>query len=133
VNLKLFNQSSAKKLLFVLRDFTDKGNNFEMIKKMLDTDVTNIWAQIYKPEQYADSKPSDFFHFEYCMLPHKVYMEEQFVEQCKILRGRFDAKAENSLFPQGDDANNIPIDGLCCFIDKTWEKIKTQKELNLPD
>ena len=31
VNLKLFGQSSAKKLLFVLRDFDDRGNNFERI------------------------------------------------------------------------------------------------------
>ena len=32
VNLKLFGQSSAKKLLFVLRDFDDRGNNFERIR-----------------------------------------------------------------------------------------------------
>lgn len=25
------------------------------------------------------------------------------------------------------------MDGLAIFIDKTWEKIRTQKELNLPD
>lgn len=25
------------------------------------------------------------------------------------------------------------MDGLSCFIDKTWDKIKSQKELNLPD
>lgn len=25
------------------------------------------------------------------------------------------------------------MDGLSIFIDKTWEKIRTQKELNLPD
>jgi Root hair defective 3 GTP-binding protein (RHD3) len=25
------------------------------------------------------------------------------------------------------------MDGLALFIDKTWEKIKSQKELNLPD
>ena len=25
------------------------------------------------------------------------------------------------------------MDGLSLFIDKTWEKIRTQKELNLPD
>lgn len=31
VNLKLFDQKSSKKLLFVLRDFDDRGNNFERI------------------------------------------------------------------------------------------------------
>ena len=36
VNLKLFGQSSAKKLLFVLRDFDDRGNNFERIKGIID-------------------------------------------------------------------------------------------------
>lgn len=32
VNLKLFGQSSAKRLLFVIRDFDDRGNNFARIK-----------------------------------------------------------------------------------------------------
>jgi len=73
VNMKLFNQQSAKKLLFVLRDFDDRGNNFEMITHMLNNDVNNIWSQIYKPEQYKESKPTDFFQFEYCMLPHKQF------------------------------------------------------------
>eukprot|EP00350_Pseudokeronopsis_sp_OXSARD2_P011447 CAMPEP_0170566372 /NCGR_PEP_ID=MMETSP0211-20121228/79796_1 /TAXON_ID=311385 /ORGANISM="Pseudokeronopsis sp., Strain OXSARD2" /LENGTH=71 /DNA_ID=CAMNT_0010887525 /DNA_START=440 /DNA_END=655 /DNA_ORIENTATION=+ len=71
--MKLFNQQSAKKLLFVLRDFDDRGNNFEMITHMLNNDVNNIWSQIYKPEQYKESKPTDFFQFEYCMLPHKQF------------------------------------------------------------
>ncbi len=29
--------------------------------------------------------------------------------------------------------DRVPIDGLALFIDKTWEKIRLQKELNLPD
>lgn len=36
VNLKLFGQSSAKKLLFVFRDFDDRGNNFERIRAIID-------------------------------------------------------------------------------------------------
>ncbi len=75
VNLKLFGQQSAKKLLFVLRDFDDRGNNAENIKNILDQDVKNIWKEIYKSEEFADSKPSDFFDFEYYMLPHKIYQE----------------------------------------------------------
>ena len=50
VNLKLFGQSSAKKLLFVLRDFDDRGNNFDRIRTIIDTDINNIWNEIYKPE-----------------------------------------------------------------------------------
>jgi hypothetical protein len=61
VNLKLFDQKSSKKLLFVLRDFDDRGNNFDRIKGILEGDLKKIWAEIYKPEKYANSAPTDFF------------------------------------------------------------------------
>jgi hypothetical protein len=54
-NLKLFGQSSAKKLLFVLRDFDDRGNNREKIQAAINKDITNLWAEIYKPEKFKDS------------------------------------------------------------------------------
>jgi hypothetical protein len=38
--------------------------------------VNNIWNEIYKPEQFKNSKPTDFFHFEFAMLPHKIYQED---------------------------------------------------------
>lgn len=69
-----------------------------MIKQMLDNDVNKIWGEIYKPEQYVNSKPTDFFNFEYCMLPHKQFMEEQFIEKCKDLRARFDPNSPQALF-----------------------------------
>lgn len=31
------------------------------------------------------------------------------------------------------DEKNVPIDGLSIFIDQTWQVIRDQKELNLPD
>lgn len=61
VNLKLFDQKSSKKLLFVLRDFVDKGNNFDRIRETLENDLNKIWGEIYKPDKFANSKPSDFF------------------------------------------------------------------------
>ena len=54
VNLKLFDQHSSKKLLFVLRDY-DNRVPFEQIKAMIDQDLRQIWSEIYKPEQYANS------------------------------------------------------------------------------
>jgi hypothetical protein len=86
VNLKLFNQHSSKRLLFVLRDFDDRGNNFERIKGIIDQDVTNIWKDIYKPDEYKDSKPEDFFAFEFSLLPHKQFEEEKFYSEAKALR-----------------------------------------------
>ena len=78
VNLKLFDQKSSKKLLFVLRDFDGRGNNFQRIQKILESDLDKIWTEIYKPDKFANSKPSDFFKFEYCMLPHKQWEEAGF-------------------------------------------------------
>jgi len=66
------------------------------------------------------------------MIPHKIYEEEKFVEKCKELRTRFDVGQANTLFPSLE-SKNVPMDGLAIFIDNTWEKIRTQKELNLPD
>lgn len=37
------------------------------------------------------------------------------------------------MFPVGAGPKNTPMDGLAIFIETTWEKIRTQKELNLPD
>ena len=35
-----------------------------------------IWAKIFKPDQYKDKKAEDFFDFDFCMLPHKIFQEE---------------------------------------------------------
>ena len=124
MNLKLFDQHSSKKLLFVLRDFDNRGNNFEKIIAILENDIRTIWAKIYKPKQYEHSQPKDFFDFEYAVLPHKVFEEEKFVSECKELRSRFSREHEKNLFPKSGE-KNTPIDGLPAFIMTTWEKIKS--------
>ena len=72
VNLKLFDQSASKKLLFVLRDY-DNRIEFQKIMNMLDKDLNKIWSEIYKPEKYAGSTPQDFFKFEFACLPNKIF------------------------------------------------------------
>ena len=98
MNLKLFDQKSSKKLLFVLRDFDDRGNNAARIQGILESDLNRIWSEIYKPEKFANSKPSDFFQFEYCMMPHKQFEEENFFKAAQDLKSRFSVNANNSLF-----------------------------------
>ena len=87
---------------------------------------------MYKPEEYKDSNPNDFFQFEFCLMPHKLLQKEMFVDKAKELRSRFSVGQENSLFPE-TGAKNVPLDGLSFFIERTWDDIKNQKELNLPD
>lgn len=67
------------------------------------------------------------------MLPHKLYQEDLFIEKCKQLRSRFDDTQEDSLFPKVEVGKSIPLDGLSIYIENTWDKIRNQKELNLPD
>jgi hypothetical protein len=88
VNLKLFDQKSAKTLLFVLRDF-DKRDNAERIKIILENDIRRIWSEIFKPDKFRDSQPEQFFKFEFFMMPHKNFEEEKFLEKAAELRDRF--------------------------------------------
>jgi hypothetical protein len=62
----------------VLRDFDNRGNNFQKIKTIIDQDVANIWRDIYKPDQFKNSKPEEFFAFDYFTLPHMQFEEEEF-------------------------------------------------------
>lgn len=66
------------------------------------------------------------------MLPHKVFQEEQFNIKVDELKNRFNKSAEDNVFPKGEN-KNLPLDGLQIFIDQTWDVIRNQKELNLPD
>lgn len=73
VNLRLFDQKQTKKLLFVLRDFSEKDDNFERIKSTLETDMLKIWSEINKPEKHLNSTLAEFFTFDYCALPSPKY------------------------------------------------------------
>lgn len=81
-NLKLFGQQPKKKLLFVIRDFQDRGKNRESTANRLLADIKTIWSEIYKPDNFRDNKAEDFFEFEFAMLPNKVYEEDKFIEKC---------------------------------------------------
>ena len=97
VNLKLFDQHSSKKLLFVLRDY-DMRIKFDTIKEMIDKDLNQIWSEIYKPDRYADSSPADFFQFEFAMMPHKIFQPDDFVTKASELKGRFSVSSSETLF-----------------------------------
>ena len=53
------------------------------------------------------------------------------MEKAIILKGRFGLDDPKSFFLT--KSSNVPMDGLSIFLEKTWEVIKNQKELNLPD
>jgi hypothetical protein len=98
---------------------------------IMEKDIQGIWRDIYKPDKFKNSKPTDLFDFEYMTLPHKLYEEKKFMEEVMVLKDRFTVGKENTVFPKAD-SRNIPIDGLAFFVEKTWDVIRNQKELNLP-
>lgn len=130
-NLKLFGQQASKRLLFVIRDFDDRGDNRERTKEQLGNDIKRIWSEIHKPEQFKDKQITDFFDFDFEMMPHKKYEEQKFMEKVGLLKQRFSVGNSNSLFAK--QTADVPIDGLCVFLEQTWAVIRSQKELNLPD
>ena len=62
----------------MLRDFDDRGNNGERIKIILENDIRRIWQEIFKPDHLRDSQPEQFFHFDFAMMPHKIFEEDKF-------------------------------------------------------
>ena len=73
VNLKLFSEKSRKKVLFVLRDFSSEEDNAQSIENTLKNNINQIWKEINKPKNLADKIPTDFFNFEFLLMPHKIF------------------------------------------------------------
>ena len=94
--------------------------------------MRQIWSEIYKPEQHANSQPGDFFQFEFVMMPHKIFQPDEFTAKAAELRERFSLQAQDGIFNPDSEDSNVPSDGLPVFVDQTWAVIRTQKELNLP-
>ena len=78
---------------------------------------------MYKPEKLKDKVPEDFFDFEFLLMPHKIYVPQEFNEEVTKLRKRFDRRASNSLFLPDSHSKDIPIDGLPAFIRQVWATI----------
>ena len=76
MNLRLFGQKFIKKIVFALRDFDKRDNNFEVLKSSIIDDIQQLWKSIYKPDPFKNSEIHDFFNFDFFCLPHKVYEPE---------------------------------------------------------
>lgn len=131
MNLKLFQQECAKKILIVLRDFDPSRNQKAMIEKNILGDITNIWNEIKKPERFKDHPPSAFFEFEFVTLPHKKYKPEDFDKEVVQMRSRLIPGDANYLFSHVSSAKNVPADGIKQYIIQLWSEILSEKDLNI--
>ena len=132
MNLRLFEQHCAKKIIVVLRDFNEKKFKKDLFEKQIMKDITNLWNEISKPEKYANSTPLDFFQFEFITLSHKLYEEEKFNAEIALFRERLRPENDKFLFGHSQGGKDVPIDGYISFCSNVWNTIINEKDLNIP-
>lgn len=132
MNLKLFQQSCAKKIVVVLRDYNDKLFKREKFEDNILKDIVKIWEEIKKPDNCINSKVFDFFEIEFVTLPHKVYQPDQFDSEVALLRERFLQNNKKYLFNHSVGNKNVPIDGFLKYCENVWDTIIHEKDLNIP-
>ncbi|KAG9064286.1 Dynamin-like GTPase that mediates homotypic ER fusion [Linnemannia hyalina] len=133
VNLQLFGGNRGEKtlLLFVIRDHVG-STPLANLSNTLMADLDRIWQGLSKPEGLEGCKISDYFDFMFTTLPHKLLQPEQFELETQKLRNRFvDSKDPNYVF-QPQYSKRVPADGLHVYTGAIWEKIMTNKDLDLP-
>ncbi|KAI8904239.1 RHD3/Sey1 [Powellomyces hirtus] len=133
VNLQLFQQKGSPKtcLFFVIRDFTGV-TPIENLAGSLMKDLERIWAGLIKPPGKEGSLISDFFEFNFAGLPHKVYALQAFNAEAQKLKNRFYDKQDPAYTFKPTFHKHIPADGFPQFAEAIWEKIVTNRDLDLP-
>ena len=132
MNLKLFEQKTAKKIIIFLRDFDPTRNRKDKIECLILEDIHKIWSDIKIPEEYAGKGPENFFSFEFITLPHLIYREKDFTEEIVNLRKRLDKDNPNYFFSNLSSIKNVPADGLKQYINQIWNDIMNDKDLDIP-
>ena len=132
MNLKLFEQKTAKKIIIFLRDFDASRNKKDKIESLILEDIKKIWSEIKIPEQYAGKGPESFFSFEFITLPHLIYKAQDFKDEIQNLRKRLDKNDENYFFSNLSSIKNVPADGLKQYVTQIWNDILNDKDLDIP-
>ncbi|KAK3814929.1 MAG: RHD3/Sey1 [Benniella sp.] len=134
VNLQLFGGNRGKEktlLLFVIRDHIG-ATPLTALSNTVRTDLERIWQGLAKPEGLEDCKITDYFDFMFTALAHKLLQPEKFESDVEQLRLRFtDTSNPNYVF-QPQYSRRVPADGLHIYAGGIWDKVMTNKDLDLP-
>ena len=131
MNLKLFQQECAKKIMIVLRDFDEQYDSKERITNMILTDINNLWSEIKKPEKYKDYSPNMLFEFEFITIAHKFYKKDLFIENVAVLKRRLERNDKDYLFKFQSEEKNVPSDCYAQYCENIWRDIINNKDLNI--
>ena len=132
MNLKLFEQKTAKKIIIFLRDFDPTRNRKDKIEGLILEDIHKIWKDIKIPEKYAGKGPENFFSFEFITLPHLIYRPQDFKDEIENLRKRLIKDSPNYFFNNLSSIKNVPADGLKQYVTQIWTDIMNEKDLDIP-
>ncbi|GHJ84624.1 hypothetical protein NliqN6_1026 [Naganishia liquefaciens] len=143
VNLSLFGGSAEQHaqgllashektlLLFVIRDHVG-ATPLANLTATLTQDMEKIWTSLAKPEHLASASLYDYFDLSFAALPHKILLPEKFEEAVVDLRKRFtDRDREDFVFKPAYH-KRIPADGVPFYMEGIWQKVLTNKDLDLP-
>ncbi|KAF9175161.1 Dynamin-like GTPase that mediates homotypic ER fusion [Mortierella sp. AD011] len=134
VNLQLFGGNRGKEktlLLFVIRDHVG-ATPLANLSNTLRADLDRIWQGLSKPEGLEDCKISDYFDYMFTTLPHKLLQPEKFEIEVDQLRSRFNDPSDPNYVFRPQYSKRVPVDGLHVYAGGIWEKIMTNKDLDLP-
>lgn len=134
VNLQLFGGNRGKEktlLLFVIRDHVG-ATPLANLSNTLRADLERIWHGLSKPEGLEDCKITDYFDFMFTTLAHKLLQPEKFESDVDELRLRFTNPSDPNYVFQPQYSRRVPADGLHIYAGGIWDKIMTNKDLDLP-
>ncbi|KAG0199379.1 Dynamin-like GTPase that mediates homotypic ER fusion [Mortierella sp. GBA30] len=134
VNLQLFGGNRGKEktlLLFVIRDHVGSTPLINL-SNTLKADLERIWHGLSKPEGLEDCKITDYFDFMFTTLAHKLLQPEKFDADVDLLRLRFTTPSDPNYVFQPQYSKRVPADGLHIYAGGIWDKIMTNKDLDLP-
>ncbi|KAG0225884.1 RHD3/Sey1 [Mortierella sp. GBAus27b] len=134
VNLQLFGSNRGKEktlLLFVIRDHIG-ATPLANLSNTIRTDLEKIWQGLNKPDGLEDCKISDYFDFMYTGIAHKILQPDKFETDVEHLRLRFTNPSDPNYVFQPQYSRRVPADGLHIYAGGIWDKIMTNKDLDLP-
>ncbi|KAI9104735.1 RHD3/Sey1 [Phlyctochytrium arcticum] len=134
VNLQLFQQNGAQKtcLFFVIRDFTGR-TPVDSLRATLIKSLEETWNGLSKPAGKENSLYSEYFDVQFVALPHKIFAHNDFETKIAGLKQRrFCDKQNREYVFKPAFHKHIPADGFPKFAESIWEKIVTNRDLDLP-
>ncbi|KAF9965938.1 Dynamin-like GTPase that mediates homotypic ER fusion [Mortierella alpina] len=134
VNLQLFGGNRGKEktlLLFVIRDHVG-ATPLINLSNTLRADLERIWHGLSKPEGLEDCQITDYFDFMFTTLAHKLLQPDKFNSDVDQLRLRFTEASDPNYVFQPQYSKRVPADGLHIYAGGIWDKIMTNKDLDLP-